>query len=107
MTVEFIIAHSKYKVGKDWENCLTYKAKSTGAVSGTYTYYHNGEKVWEEFDTEDLFNDLGDGTIEAKRRECGFEYNRETGCEKAFDDYPVYIKYCNDCQKFALEELGL
>lgn len=84
MTVEFAFIHSEEKVGGEWKNCLTYRAKSTGAVSGTYTYYHYGEKVWEEFDTDDLFNDFQE--------------------EMDVEDYPILDRYINDCLKFEREE---
>lgn len=95
---EYYVTHSKYRSNnrKSWENALTFVPESTlkKSTKGVYNYYHNGELVWSVEDTIQLFNDFADGTA------------IEMGYTETKDAYPVYAKYCNDCQKFANEQLN-
>ena len=100
MTKEYVVFRSKYKVNGELENCLTYSPETTLAKSnvGTYTYYHIGKKIWEVKDSNKTFEEQLDGTMQKKQREHNYNY------EFLLNEYPIYKKYSDDCQKFSQKE---
>lgn len=97
---EYIVFRSKYEKMGELENCLTYSPDTTllRSNTGTYTYYHIGNKIWEVKDSDTLFEHREDGTWEKKYRECEYDIF------SMMEIYPLYKKYSDDCQKFAKEE---
>lgn len=97
---EYIVVRSKYRKNGELENCLTYTPDTTLAKSntGTYTYYHIGEKIWEVKDSNQMFEEFIDGTKERKEREHNYSYNF------ILNEYPIYKKYSDSCQEFVKKE---
>lgn len=95
---EYYVTHSKYKSNdrKSWENALTFVPESTlkKSIKGVYNYYHNGELMWSEEGSIEMFNDFADGVV------------WEMDYDDLKDNYPIYGRYSNDCQRIVRQQYG-
>lgn len=91
MKKEYYVTHSKYKGNRHWENALTFafEGKIKDVNTGIYNYYHNGELIWSEPGSADLWLNFSDIIV---------NNDYDTVCNL----YPIYGKYSDTCDKYSL-----